>query len=74
MVLLAFSPSPINAFATLLGITNIYIILQFLHFVLLFPNDKADPIWVFCKYFPDSLISPGQCKDERFFINPLVHH
>jgi len=74
MVLLVFNPLPINALSALLGTSDIFTTLQSLHSVLLLPNNKADPIQVFHKSFPDFLMDSGRCKDERFFINPSVHH
>ena len=74
MAFLVFNPLPKMALSTLLGISDISTILRSLHSILLFPNNKADPIRAFHKSFPDFLMDPGRCKDERFFINPSVHH
>ena len=74
MVLLVFNPLPMKALSTLLRIPNISTTLYSLHSVLLFPTNEIDPVQVFHKSFPDFLTSPGRCKDERFFINPSVHH
>ena len=49
-------------------------IMRSLHSVLLIPDNKEDPIHIFHKSFPDFLTDPERCKDERFFINPSVHH
>ena len=74
MVLLVFNPLPMKALSTLLKTSDITITLRFLHSVLQFPNDEADAIRVFHKSFPDFLMDPGRCRDDRFFINPVVHH
>jgi len=74
VVLLVYNLLPIMALSVLLGGSNISTVLRYLHSVLLFPNDKAEPIQIFHKSFPDFLMDPGRCKDERFFINPSVHH
>ena len=74
MVLLVFNSLPMKALSTLLRISGISTTLHSLHSVLLFPNNKADPIRAFHKSFPDFLMDPGRCKDKRFFIDPLVHH
>ena len=74
MVLLVFNPLPVEALSTLLRTSNISLTLRSLHSVLLFPNNEADPVRVFHKSFPDFLLDTRRCRDERFFINPLVHH
>lgn len=48
--------------------------LRSLHSLLLVPASEADPIRVFHKSFPDFLTDQGRCKDERFFVDPSVHH
>jgi hypothetical protein len=42
--------------------------------VLLVPDNKEDPIRIFHKSFPDFLTDPQRCEDQRFFINPSIHH
>ena len=73
-IVLVFNPLPIKALSTLLGMSNISITLRSLHSVLKFPENKADPIHVFHKSFPDFLLDPGRCKDRRFYVNPSIHH
>ena len=73
-VLLLFNPLSTMGLSTLLGRSDVSITFRSLHSVLLFPINKADPIRVFHKSFPDFLMDPGRCKDERFFINPPVQH
>jgi hypothetical protein len=78
MVSLIFNPLSVNGVSDLLknphSLSGIPSILRSLHSVLLLPENKEDPIHIFHKSFPDFLVDPEQCKDERFFINPLVHH
>ena len=73
-LLLVFNPLPMEALSTLLKISNIPTTLCLLHSVLLVPGSKANPVRAFHKSFPDFLTDQGRCKDERFFINPSVHH
>ena len=73
-VLLTFNPLPIQALSTLLGRSDVSTALRFLHSLLLVPHGKADPIRIFHKSFPDFLTDSKRCEDERFFINPSVHH
>ncbi|KAF9649417.1 WD40 repeat-like protein [Thelephora ganbajun] len=48
--------------------------LRSLHSLLLVPKSEVDPIRIFHKSFPDFLTDPGRCKDERFLVDPSVHH
>ena len=74
MVVLAFNPLPAKTLSTLLGTSDISTTLHSLHSLLLIPASEGDPIQVLHKSFPDFLMDPGRCKNERFFINPSVHH
>ena len=73
-VLLIFNPLPMKALSTLLRKSDISAALRSLHSLLLIPDSQVDPIRVFHKSFPDFLMDPRRCKEERFFINPSVHH
>ena len=73
-VLLVFNPLPAKALSTLLRTSSISTTLHSLHSVLIFPDNGVHPIRVFHKSFPEFLMDPGRCKDERFFINPSIHH
>jgi WD40 repeat protein len=77
-ILLIFNPLSINGLSELLkkshpssGVSSI---MRSLHSVLLIPDNKENPIHILHKSFPDFLTDPDRCKDERFFINPSVHH
>ena len=48
--------------------------LRSLHSLLLVPMGEVEPIRTFHKSFPDFLTDPGRCGDDRFFIDPPVHH
>ena len=78
MVLLTFNPLSINGLLGLLKesplSSGVPSIIQSLHSVLLVPDNKEDPIHIFHKSFPDFLTNLDRCKDERFFINPSIHH
>ena len=48
--------------------------LRSLHSLLLIPESETDPIRIFHKSFPDFLTNSERCKDNRFFVDPPVHH
>jgi len=77
-VLLIFHPLSRKALSDLLKNcgtpSRISNTLRSLHSLLLVPNNEVDPIRIFHKSFPDFLTDPGRCKDERFFVDPPVHH
>jgi hypothetical protein len=77
-VLLLFNPLSVNGLSELLkeshSSSSILSIMRSLHSLLLMPDNKEDPIHIFHKSFPDFLTDPERCEDERFFINPPVHH
>ena len=73
-VLLAFNPLSMEALSTLLKTSNISTTLHSLHSLLLVPDSKVHPIQAFHKSFPDFLVDQERCKDERFCINPSIHH
>ena len=75
-VLLAFHPLSVRALSDLLKMTNIYTPLTSLHSLLLIPDPDGpdEPIRVFHKSFPDFLTDHMRCTDERFFVEPTVHH
>jgi hypothetical protein len=77
-VLLLFNPLSVNGLSQLLKKSHpslgVPSIMRSLHSVLLVPDDREDPIHTFHKSFPDFLTDPERCKDERFFVNPSIHH
>ena len=48
--------------------------LRFLHSLLNVPDNEDGPVRVFHKSFPDFLTDRTRCKDQRFFVDPSVHH
>jgi len=73
-VLLIFNPLSIKALSTLLGVSGIPAVLHSLRPLFFVPNSGANSVRVFHGSFPDFLMDPGRCEDQRFFINPSVHH
>ena len=78
-VLLIFHPQPRKTFSELFrncgSPSRISSALRSLHSLLLLaPNSEVEPVRIFHKSFPDFLTDPGRCEDERFFIDPPVHH
>jgi len=76
MILLIFNPLPIKALSELLGydIPHIRSTIRSLHSLLLIPSEPEDPIRTFHKSFPDFLTDTDRCKDNRFLVEPTVHH
>ena len=77
-ILLISHPLSINTLSDLLGDcgtpSRIYSALRALHSLILVPDSMEDPVHIFHKSFPDFLTHPGRCRDQRFFVNPSVHH
>jgi len=73
-VLLVFNPLSATALSDLLRVSGISTTLRSLHSILLVPENKENPIQAFHKSFPDFLMDPVRCKDEKFFVEPTVHH
>ena len=75
-VLLVFNPLSVGALSDLLNLSTIPTTLHSLHSLLIIPGPEKiqDPIRVFHKSFPDFLTDSKRCKDQRFFVDPKVHH
>ena len=77
-VLLVFRPLSRKTLSNLLKHygtpSHISTTLRFLHSLLNVPDSEDEPIRAFHKSFPDFLTDRARCKDERFFIDPSVHH
>jgi len=71
--LLVLNPLSTTALSALLRVSSAPTLCS-LHSLLLIPESVEDPIHAFHKPFPDFLMDPAQCKDERFFVEPTVHH
>ena len=77
-VLLVFHPLSRKALHNLLRkcetSSHISTPLRSLHSLLNIPDGEDEPIRVFHKSFPDFLTDRTRCKDDRFFVDPAVHH
>ena len=73
-VLVVHNPLSAKALSDLLSLSNINTTLHSLHSLLLVPENSDDPICIFHKSFPDFLMDPNRCKDERFLVTPSIHH
>ena len=75
-VLLLFNPLSIKDLSDLLGYSSQYIqnTTRFLHSLLLVPGSIEEPIQIFHKSFPDFLMDPNRCEDERFVVKPAGCH
>ena len=77
-VLLLFYPLSRKALSNLLKTcgtpSQISTTLRSFHSLLKVPDSEDEPIWVSQKSFADFLTDRTRCKDERFFIDPSVHH
>ena len=73
-VLLVFNSLSVRALSDLLRMSSIPTTLHSLHSLLLIPVSAEDPIHAFHKSFPDFLTDSDRCKDERFFVEPAIHH
>ena len=76
VILLSFNPLSIEGLSTLLRHHTSHILstVRPFHSVLLVPDNTEDPIRIFHRSFPDFLVDPRRCKDERFFVDPTTHH
>ena len=75
-VLLLFNPLSITELSDLLGCSMqcIQSAIQSLHSLLLVPGSIEEPIQVFHKSFPDFLMDPIRCEDEKLVIEPAACH
>lgn len=71
-----FDPATRLTLASLIGISpaTVSASLNTLHSVLLVPESDSEKIRTLHKSFPDYLTDPSRCEDQRFYINPGVHH
>ena len=75
-ILLIFNPLSIGGLSELLGYdtSRIRSTIRSLHSLLLISDSMEDPIHIFHKSFPDFLTDPERCEDNRFFVDPAIHH
>ena len=75
-VLLLFDPLSIKDLSDLLGCSTQYVknITRSLHSILYVPGSIEEPIQIFHKSFPDFIMDPSRCEDEKLVVKPAVHH
>ena len=75
-VVLAVNPLPPSAIALLLGFhtTDVVLRLSSVNSLLIFQEEINYPVRPFHKSFPDFIIDPARCINQRFQIPPPDHH
>ena len=73
-VLLVVNPLSVRALSDLLRLPYISTTLRSLHSLLLIPDVPEEPIRIFHKSFPDFLTDPSRCSNNKFYVDPKVHH
>ncbi|KAF9643641.1 hypothetical protein BDM02DRAFT_3191378 [Thelephora ganbajun] len=74
--ILAANPLSPFTIATLLGISakDVFLRLSLIHSLLIFQEGVDSPVQPFHKSFPDFIIDPTRCIDQRFQISSRNHH
>ncbi|KAF9643639.1 hypothetical protein BDM02DRAFT_3123137 [Thelephora ganbajun] len=75
-VILAANPLSPFTIATLLGFgaKDVFLRLSLIHSLLIFQEGVDSPVRPFHKSFPDFIIDPTRCIDQRFQISSRNHH
>jgi len=75
-VTLAANPLSPSTIATLLGFGTkcVFLRLSSVHSLLILQEDINHPVRPFHKSFPDFIINPTRCTNERFRVSPPSHH
>jgi len=75
-VALAANPLSPSTIATLLGLRtkSVSLRLSSVHSLLILQEDANCPVRPFHKSFPDFIIDPTRCTDQRFRVSPPDHH
>jgi len=75
-VVLAANPLSPSAIATLSGLDTeeVFPLLSSMQSLLIFREDVEYPVRPFHKTFPDFIVDPTRCTNQRFCISPLDHH
>ncbi|KAF9642143.1 hypothetical protein BDM02DRAFT_2540684 [Thelephora ganbajun] len=75
-VVLAAHPLSPSAIAALLGIDreDVFLRLSSIHSLLILQDDVDSPVRPFHKSFPDFIVDPTRCINERFHVSPPIHH
>ncbi|KAF9642452.1 hypothetical protein BDM02DRAFT_2211086 [Thelephora ganbajun] len=75
-VILAANPLSPSSIAALLGTDREGVSLRLLsvHSLLILNEDADSPVRPFHKSFPDFIVDPTRCNNERFRVSPPSHH
>ncbi|KAF9645715.1 hypothetical protein BDM02DRAFT_3067637, partial [Thelephora ganbajun] len=75
-VILAANPLSPSMIATLLGFgtNDVSLPLSSIHSLLILQDNADSPVRSFHKSFPDFIVDPTRCIDERFRVSPRNHH
>ena len=75
-VVLATNPLSPSSIATLLGFEpeEVYTILSLVHSLLVLQEDIDQPVRPFHKSFPDFVVDPARCVNQRFRVCPPDQH
>ncbi|KAF9644720.1 hypothetical protein BDM02DRAFT_3174221 [Thelephora ganbajun] len=75
-VILAANPLSPSAIGTLLGFDteDVLPLLSSIHSLLTLQEDIDQPVRPFHKSFPDFIVDPTRCTNERFRVSPPSHH
>ena len=75
-VILAANPLSPSTIATLLGIDteDVVPLLSSVHSLLILHEDVYCPVQSFHKSFPDFIVDPTRCINQRFLVSPPDHH
>ena len=75
-VILAMNPLSPSTIATLLGFDteDAFPILSSVRSLLILQEDIDHPVQPFHKSFPDFIVDPARCVNQRFYIFPPGHH
>ena len=75
-VILAVNPLSPSTIATLLGLhtNSVFLRLSSVHSLLILQEDVNHPVQPFHKSFPDFIVDPTRCINQRFHVSPPSHH
>ncbi|KAF9646613.1 WD40 repeat-like protein [Thelephora ganbajun] len=75
-VILAANPLSPSSIAVLLAIDHedVFFRLSSIHSLLILHEDVNSPVRPFHKSFPDFIVDPTRCINERFHVSPPTHH
>ena len=75
-VVLATVPLPPSAIAALLDfdVEDVSTLLSSIHSLLILREDVNHPVRPFHKSFPDFIVDPTRCTNQRFRVSPPEHH